>query len=115
MDGPRRAYLRKHSHVGAMVLGGSAQDRVVARQIVLGMGRHNAAQRGVGFYDLEVSANRNGGSFPFILDETVIAQTGVDEDGGAEAARIENRPRRELRHVAESSARKYVHWRRIEE
>ena len=31
MDCARRAYLREHSHAGAMVLGGSAEDRVVAR------------------------------------------------------------------------------------
>src|SRR5262249_38296321 len=115
MDCARRTYLCEHSHVGAMVLSGSAEDRVVARQIVLALGRHDTAQRRVGFHDLKISANRNGRSFPLVLNETVIAQTGVHEDRGTKAARIENRPRGELRHVPEGPARKYVHRCRIEE
>src|SRR5271168_3745550 len=82
-----------------------AQDRKIARQVLLRVRRHYAAERRRNRDDLDAIADFEHAADPFVLDEAVRIATGIDQQVGAETAIVEIRiTLGEVAHMRERSS-----------
>src|SRR5689334_6855004 len=81
----------EHANVSLMVERGGAQYRGVVAQFVLRMRGHRAADRRPHVTDPYRAADFKRATEPSIFNEAAGVGAGVDQDVGAEAARIEVR------------------------